>query len=241
MSVNPNEGMDALRKIEEAKAEHDIVSATMFPSGCVPQVAINDKKMYPLYAKCVELDIPICINGGIVGPRMPSWPQHVEQLRRGLLRLPRAHDRDDARRRAVDRARGEAHAQVAGPALHDRARSRPSTTRRRSSTTPTPAAPTRSCTAATSRPASRSSASSQDMPNVPVQGRRVAEVPARERAARVQDPRGDRARHGTTVRQRSGRAHGSAGQLARNHVDRVDRRRRCEEVVGLLHEQRAAI
>jgi predicted TIM-barrel fold metal-dependent hydrolase len=36
--------------------------------------------MYPIYAKCVELDIPICVNGGIVGPRMPSWPQHVERF-----------------------------------------------------------------------------------------------------------------------------------------------------------------
>ena len=51
---------------------------------------MNDKKMYPIYMKCVELDIPICINGGIVGPRMPSWPQHVEHFDEVLLRLPRA-------------------------------------------------------------------------------------------------------------------------------------------------------
>jgi predicted TIM-barrel fold metal-dependent hydrolase len=43
----------------------------------VPQVAIDSPLMYPVYAKCVELDIPICVNGGIVGPRMPSWPQEV--------------------------------------------------------------------------------------------------------------------------------------------------------------------
>jgi predicted TIM-barrel fold metal-dependent hydrolase len=77
MSVDPNDVMGAIRQIEEAKAEHDVVSAMVFPSGCVPQVAIDDPKMYPLYAKCVELDIPMCVNGGIVGPRMPSWPQQV--------------------------------------------------------------------------------------------------------------------------------------------------------------------
>jgi predicted TIM-barrel fold metal-dependent hydrolase len=77
MSLNPHDGVDALRKMEAAKAEHDIVSVMVFPCGCVPQVAIDDKKMYPLYMKCVELDIPMCINGGIVGPRMPSWPQFV--------------------------------------------------------------------------------------------------------------------------------------------------------------------
>jgi predicted TIM-barrel fold metal-dependent hydrolase len=78
LSVSPNDGMEALRKIEKAKAEHDIVSVSVFPSGQFPQVGIDDKKMYPIYAKCVELDLPICVNGGIVGPRMPSWPQKVE-------------------------------------------------------------------------------------------------------------------------------------------------------------------
>ena len=80
MSVNPHEGVDALRKMEAAKAEHDIVSVQVFPCGQVPQVAIDDKKLYPIYMKCVELDIPICINAGIVGPRMPSWPQYVWRL-----------------------------------------------------------------------------------------------------------------------------------------------------------------
>jgi uncharacterized protein len=77
MGVDPNLGMDTLRKMDQAKAEHDIVAVTCFPCGCFPQVAVDDKKMYPIYMKCVELDIPICINGGIVGPRMPSWPQEV--------------------------------------------------------------------------------------------------------------------------------------------------------------------
>jgi predicted TIM-barrel fold metal-dependent hydrolase len=80
MSLNVHEGVDALRKLERAKHEHDIVSAMVFPCGQVPQVAVNDKKMYPIYSKCVELDLPICVNGGIVGPRMPSWPQYVEHF-----------------------------------------------------------------------------------------------------------------------------------------------------------------
>jgi len=80
MSVDPHRGVDMLRDMERAKAEHDIVSVSCFPCGCVPQVAVNDKKMYPIYSKCVELDIPICINGGVVGPRMPFAPQHVEHF-----------------------------------------------------------------------------------------------------------------------------------------------------------------
>jgi predicted TIM-barrel fold metal-dependent hydrolase len=77
MSVNPNDIMGALRQIEAAVSEHDVVNTMVFPSGCVPQVAIDSPLMYPVYAKCVELDLPICVNGGIVGPRMPSWPQEV--------------------------------------------------------------------------------------------------------------------------------------------------------------------
>ena len=80
MSVDPHRGVDMLRDMERAKAEHDIVAVSCFPCGCVPQVAVNDKKMYPIYAKCVELDIPICINGGVVGPRMPFAAQHVEHF-----------------------------------------------------------------------------------------------------------------------------------------------------------------
>ena len=56
--------------------------------GTDPQVAIDDKKMYPIYTRCVELGMPICINGGIVGPRMPSWPQHVERFDNVLYDFP---------------------------------------------------------------------------------------------------------------------------------------------------------
>src|SRR5262249_13155824 len=48
--------------------------------GYVPQVPINDKRMYPFYAKCIELDIPICVNAGVPGPRVPMGPQRVARL-----------------------------------------------------------------------------------------------------------------------------------------------------------------
>ncbi|MCO8129147.1 amidohydrolase family protein [Acidimicrobiia bacterium EGI L10123] len=86
--VDPNDGMESLRRMEQLKADHDIVSVSCFPSGTFPQVAVNDKKMYPIYAKCVDLGIPICINGGIVGPRMPSWPQYVEHFDEVLYDFP---------------------------------------------------------------------------------------------------------------------------------------------------------
>jgi hypothetical protein len=78
--VDPNQGMDAVRLIEKAVREHGARSASCFPAGTFPQVAINDRRMYPLYAKCVELDIPFFVNAGVPGPRMPMDCQHVEHL-----------------------------------------------------------------------------------------------------------------------------------------------------------------
>jgi predicted TIM-barrel fold metal-dependent hydrolase len=78
--VDPNKGMDDVRNLERAVAELGAIAATCFPCGTQPQVAINAPQMYPLYAKCVELDIPMFVNAGVPGPRFPMAPQHVEHL-----------------------------------------------------------------------------------------------------------------------------------------------------------------
>ncbi len=77
---NPNLAMDEVRKIERLHKDLGIVAVTGFPSGLCPQVSINDKKWYPIYAKCVELDIPICLCAGVPGPRLPMEPQKVEHF-----------------------------------------------------------------------------------------------------------------------------------------------------------------
>ena len=77
---NPNRGMEEVRTIERMKQEFDIKAVTCFPSGLCPQVPFGDKKFYPIFAKCVELDLPICPCMGVPGPRLPMAPQHVEQL-----------------------------------------------------------------------------------------------------------------------------------------------------------------
>ena len=77
---NPNLAMDEVRKIKRLKKEFDIKAVTGFPSGLCPQVPINDKKWFPIYATCVELDIPICMCAGVPGPRFPMAPQHVELI-----------------------------------------------------------------------------------------------------------------------------------------------------------------
>jgi uncharacterized protein len=78
--VNPNLGMEGVRALVQAHEELGIKAATAFPAGLCPQVPINDKKFYPLYAKCVELDIPICICAGVPGPRVPMAVQDVALL-----------------------------------------------------------------------------------------------------------------------------------------------------------------
>jgi predicted TIM-barrel fold metal-dependent hydrolase len=75
--VDPNRGMDAVRDLRRAVEELGVRAATAFPAGLNPQVAINDAKFYPVYAKCVELDIPICVCAGVPGPRVPFAPQYV--------------------------------------------------------------------------------------------------------------------------------------------------------------------
>jgi predicted TIM-barrel fold metal-dependent hydrolase len=79
-NVDPNKGMEGVRDLMRAKEELGVVAASSFPAGCVPQVPINDKKFFPLYAKCIELDLPIFICAGVPGPRMPLAPQKVELL-----------------------------------------------------------------------------------------------------------------------------------------------------------------
>ncbi|MCW2899948.1 MAG: Amidohydrolase [Streptosporangiaceae bacterium] len=83
LMVDPNRGMAAVRDLERAVAELGVVAAQYMPAGVVPPVAINDKMAYPLYAKCVELDIAIFVNGGVPGPRVPmmsQYPGHVDEV-----------------------------------------------------------------------------------------------------------------------------------------------------------------
>ena len=78
--ANPNNGMEEVRTIKRLHREHGIKAVTGFPSGMCPQVPINDKRYYPIYASCVELDIPICLTAGVPGPRIPMEPQKVEHI-----------------------------------------------------------------------------------------------------------------------------------------------------------------
>ncbi len=75
--IDPHRAMDGVRDLERAVKEYGAVAATFFPAGKNPQVPINDKRVFPFYAKCVELDIPIFVCAGIPGPRVPAACQDV--------------------------------------------------------------------------------------------------------------------------------------------------------------------
>ena len=79
-SADPNEGMDAVRQIVRDYETWGVRAVGLFPAGTYPQVAINDKKMYPIYAKCVELGIPVFCCAGVPGPRLKFAPQRVELI-----------------------------------------------------------------------------------------------------------------------------------------------------------------
>ena len=80
IGVDPNQGMDAVRKLDEDVRVHGAKSVNCWGTGLIPQVPLNDKKMYPIYSKCIELDIPIFVYAGVPGPRIRFAPQEVALL-----------------------------------------------------------------------------------------------------------------------------------------------------------------
>ena len=48
----------------------------------------SDAVYYPLYAKCCELDLPVCMNTGIPGPPLPAEVQNPIHLDRVCIRFP---------------------------------------------------------------------------------------------------------------------------------------------------------
>jgi predicted TIM-barrel fold metal-dependent hydrolase len=88
MEVDPNTGMDGVRKMVHMHEKYGVRAFTCFPAGTFPQVAINDKRMYPIYAKCVELGTPIFCCAGVPGPRLRMAPQHVELIDEVMYDFP---------------------------------------------------------------------------------------------------------------------------------------------------------
>ena len=87
-TTDPNHGMKGISRLVSEYETYGIRAVGVFPAGTFPQVPINDKKMYPLYAKCVELNIPVFCCAGIPGPRLKAACQHVELIDEVMFDFP---------------------------------------------------------------------------------------------------------------------------------------------------------
>jgi uncharacterized protein len=88
LSVDANDGVAAQQAMVKNYEKYGIRSVSMFPAGMFPQVPINDKKMYPIYAKACELDIPVFCCAGVPGPRLKFAPQKVELIDEVMYDFP---------------------------------------------------------------------------------------------------------------------------------------------------------
>ncbi|HEV7853625.1 MAG TPA: amidohydrolase family protein, partial [Mycobacterium sp.] len=78
--ADPNDVMGSVNAIRREYEQYGIAATSVFPAGTFPQVPIDDPKMYPIYATCVELGIPIFVCAGVPGPRVPFTSQEVSRI-----------------------------------------------------------------------------------------------------------------------------------------------------------------
>jgi predicted TIM-barrel fold metal-dependent hydrolase len=71
--VDPRRGMAGVRALQSVARDEPVVLTRLVPFmvGLPP----DDKSYFPIYAKCIELDLPVSVNTGIPGPPMPAKVQ----------------------------------------------------------------------------------------------------------------------------------------------------------------------
>jgi predicted TIM-barrel fold metal-dependent hydrolase len=71
-SVDLARPMDAVRELRRAVKTLGMRALRILP--WLWNLPPNDRRYYPLYAECIELQIPFCLQVGHTGPLMPSEP-----------------------------------------------------------------------------------------------------------------------------------------------------------------------
>ena len=71
-SVDLYRPMDAVRELRRCVSELGFVGLRMLP--WLWRLPPDDRRYYPLYAACIDLDVPFCLQVGHAGPLMPSEP-----------------------------------------------------------------------------------------------------------------------------------------------------------------------
>lgn len=80
-SVDISRPMDAVREIRRCVEELNFKAIRVLP--WLWEAAPTDRRFYPIYAACCELDIPFCTQIGHTGPLMPSEvgrPIYLDQV-----------------------------------------------------------------------------------------------------------------------------------------------------------------
>ena len=87
VEVDPNRGMDTLGDSSAAVFDHGVVAASFFRRARILRCR-STTSGHPLYAKCVELDIPVFVQGGVPGPRVPMASQYPGSSTRSATTSP---------------------------------------------------------------------------------------------------------------------------------------------------------
>jgi len=95
--VDPRKGMSVLWALEDLVKNHPVVMARVVPFFF--DIPPSDAIYYPLYAKCIELDLPVSVNTGLPGPPKPGECQNPLYLDRVCyffpqLKISMAHGAD---------------------------------------------------------------------------------------------------------------------------------------------------
>lgn len=84
--VDPRRGMTAVRALEAVAKNEPVVLARLVPF--MINLPPDDRAYYPIYAKCVELGLPVSVNTGIPGPPAPGKCQDPMYLDEVCLFFP---------------------------------------------------------------------------------------------------------------------------------------------------------
>lgn len=86
VGINPLARMDGVRTLERAITDYGFVGAHLHPYGY--GVSLDDRSLYPFYAKCAELEVPILIQSGHSAEKMPSRAGHPMGIDEVALYFP---------------------------------------------------------------------------------------------------------------------------------------------------------
>ena len=85
-NLNPTRHMKSVRALEALVTNQPVVMARVVPF--LWDLPPDHRSYYPLYTRCIDLDLPISINTGLPGPPRPGECQRPMHLDRVCYELP---------------------------------------------------------------------------------------------------------------------------------------------------------